>query len=110
MLTYLVASSAEALFRRYVERYCTLSDTNLDPQTYVHTVIETYTTDIKIDGRDIELGLWDNAGQEGYEKLRPLAYHESYMLMICFSINERDSLDNARDNVSALRCTSRMNG
>ncbi|KAK3701213.1 Rho GTPase [Vermiconidia calcicola] len=70
------------------------------PEAYLPTVIETYTTDIEVDGRGVELSLWDTAGQEGYDGLRALAYPECHVLMLCFAINEPDGLANIREKVS----------
>ena len=35
------------------------------PEMYVPTVFENYVADIEIDGQQIELALWDTAGEEG---------------------------------------------
>ena len=34
----------------------------------------------------IELGLWDTAGQEEYDRLRPLSYANANVFLLCFSI------------------------
>lgn len=31
----------------------------------------------KVDGNELELTLWDTAGQEAYEVIRPLAYKDA---------------------------------
>ncbi|KAJ2228972.1 GTP-binding protein Rho1 [Coemansia sp. RSA 1722] len=67
------------------------------PEVYVPTVFENYVTDIEVDGQHIELALWDTAGQEDYDRLRPLSYPDSHVIVICFSIDSPDSLDNVQE-------------
>lgn len=66
------------------------------PTEYHPTVFENYVTDCRIDGKPVQLALWDTAGQEEYERLRPLSYHNSHTILIGFAIDDRDSLENAR--------------
>ena len=51
-------------------------------------------------GFEFEIGLWDTAGQEDYDRVRPLAYPEANVIMMCFSIDNPDSLDNVHEKVS----------
>jgi len=68
------------------------------PETYIPTVFETYVTDLQLqNGPLVELGLWDTAGQDDYERLRPLSYPGTDVVMICFSIDMPDSLENVRE-------------
>lgn len=64
------------------------------PEVYVPTVFENYVAEVEVDGRKVELTLWDTAGQEDYDRLRPLSYPDSNVILICFSIDSPDSLDN----------------
>ncbi|EPE26847.1 P-loop containing nucleoside triphosphate hydrolase [Glarea lozoyensis ATCC 20868] len=64
------------------------------PTHYVPTVFENYVTDCRVDGKSVQLALWDTAGQEDYERLRPLAYSKAHVILIGFSIDTPDSLDN----------------
>ncbi|KAJ7308760.1 small GTPase-binding protein [Mycena albidolilacea] len=43
-------------------------------EAYIPTVFENTVTDVHIDGRDVELSLWDTTGQEDCDHLRPLSY------------------------------------
>ena len=40
------------------------------PDVYVPTVFETYVADIEVGGVQVELALWDTAGQEDYDRDR----------------------------------------
>ncbi|OXA52053.1 ras-like GTP-binding protein Rho1 [Folsomia candida] len=67
------------------------------PTMYVPTVFENYVTEIEIDGKVIDLALWDTAGQEDYDRLRPLSYPDTDVLLICFSVDNPDSLQNVME-------------
>ena len=44
------------------------------PHEYVMTVFDTYTTKLIVDDNPFSIELWDTAGQESYDRLRPLSY------------------------------------
>ncbi|KAL7060460.1 hypothetical protein AAHC03_09281 [Spirometra sp. Aus1] len=46
---------------------------------------------------EVELALWDTAGQEDYDRLRPLSYPETDVILMCFSIDNPGSLENIKD-------------
>jgi Ras homolog gene family, member A len=50
-------------------------------------------------GKIVELALWDTAGQEEYDRLRPLSYPETDVILICFAIDSHASLENVTDKV-----------
>ena len=68
-------------------------------QVYVPTVFENYVADVEVDGKHVELALWDTAGQEDYDRLRPLSYPDSHVILICFAIDSPDSLENVQEKV-----------
>ena len=68
-------------------------------QDFVPTVFESYVADIKIDRKNVALALWDTAGQEEYDRLRPLSYPDSHVILICFAIDSPDSFDNVQEKV-----------
>lgn len=64
------------------------------PQQYEPTIFENYVAEIRLDGKPVQLALWDTAGQEEYERLRPLSYSQAHVILIAFSIDTPDSLEN----------------
>ncbi|KAL0094785.1 GTP-binding protein rhoA [Phycomyces blakesleeanus] len=67
------------------------------PEFYVPTVFENYVADVEVDGKHVELALWDTAGQEDYDRLRPLSYPDSHVILICYAVDSPDSLDNVQE-------------
>ena len=47
--------------------------------------------------------LFQNSGQEEYERLRPLSYSKSHVILIAFGIDTPDSLDNVVSKVNSIR-------
>ena len=72
---------------------------NTHEQVFVPTIFETYVADVEVDGKHVELGLWDTNGMEDYDRLRPLSYPDSHVILICFGIAYPDSLDNVQEKV-----------
>jgi len=64
------------------------------PKEYQPTIFENYVAEIRLDGKPVQLALWDTAGQEEYERLRPLSYSKSHVILIAFAIDTPDSLEN----------------
>ncbi|KAH7718815.1 transforming protein RhoA [Aphelenchoides avenae] len=68
------------------------------PDIYLPTVFENSVADIEVNTahgqQQVELALWDTAGQEDYDRLRPLSYPSTDVVLICFSVNNPDSLGN----------------
>lgn len=70
-------------------------------QSYIPTVFENYVTLVQHDNKLVELALWDTAGQEEYDRLRPLSYPESDVILIVFSVDFPTSLHNVTDKVGS---------
>jgi len=67
---------------------------NRFPEEYVPTVFDNYVVNLTAGEDTIELGLWDTAGQEEYDRLRPLSYANANVFLICFSVVNPTSFEN----------------
>lgn len=81
-----------------------------DKQKYVPTVFENYLANVPHPptGKLVELALWDTAGQEEYDRLRPLSYPETDLIFVCFAIDCPNSLENVMDKVCSCSLSSRV--
>eukprot|EP00300_Choanocystis_sp_HF-7_P022697 c22141_g1_i1.p2 GENE.c22141_g1_i1~~c22141_g1_i1.p2 ORF type:complete len:194 (+),score=47.19 c22141_g1_i1:136-717(+) len=71
--------------------------TNKFPGEYVPTVFDNYAVTVMIGGEPYTLGLFDTAGQEDYDRLRPLSYPQTDVFLVCFSIVAPSSLENVKE-------------
>jgi len=68
------------------------------PKRYTPTAIENYTTRTSVDGLSLTLSIVDTGGQESLDSIRPLSYTGSDAILVCFSVINRSSFENAKLN------------
>ncbi|MBA0655293.1 hypothetical protein Goklo_007791, partial [Gossypium klotzschianum] len=61
---------------------------------YVPTVFDNFSANVVVDGNTVNLGLWDTAGQEDYNRLRPLSYRGADVFLLAFSLISKASYEN----------------
>ncbi|XP_028565134.1 rho-related GTP-binding protein RhoF isoform X1 [Podarcis muralis] len=64
------------------------------PEQYAPSVFEKYTTSITLGKKEVLLHLYDTAGQEDYDRLRPLSYQSTNVVLICYDVMNPTSFDN----------------
>ena len=76
--------------------------TNTFVDDYSPTIFDNYSALLKVAERDgkegqiVNLGLWDTAGQDDYDRLRPLSYPMTDVFMLVYSSISPSSLENVR--------------
>uniref|UniRef100_H2ZLV0 Uncharacterized protein n=1 Tax=Ciona savignyi TaxID=51511 RepID=H2ZLV0_CIOSA len=64
------------------------------PEMYTPTVFENYSREVNFNRKKAILTLWDTAGQEDYDRLRPLSYNNSDVIIICYDVTNLSSFQN----------------
>lgn len=67
------------------------------PTEYVPTVFDNYAVTVMIGEDPYTLGLFDTAGQEDYDRLRPLSYPQTDVFLVCFSVTSPASFENVKE-------------
>jgi small GTP-binding protein len=60
---------------------------------HVPTVFDNYSAFVNRSGIDVTFELLDTAGQEDYDRLRPLSYAGVDVVMVCFATTSRTSFE-----------------
>ncbi|XP_024982591.1 rac-like GTP-binding protein RAC2 [Cynara cardunculus var. scolymus] len=67
---------------------------NTFPMDYVPTIFDNFSANVVVNGSTVNLALWDTAGQEDYNRLRPLSYRGADVFLLAFSLISKASYEN----------------
>ena len=75
------------------EKICLLMVLNgkSHPEKYVPSLFENNTQEVIIEGNLIKFHVWDTAGQDEYDRLRPLSYSGCNCVALSFKLTDRNS-------------------
>ncbi|XP_029425585.1 rho-related GTP-binding protein RhoU, partial [Nannospalax galili] len=79
--------------------------TNGYPTEYIPTAFDNFSAVVSVDGRPVRLQLCDTAGQDEFDRLRPLCYTNADIFLLCFSVVSPTSFQNVSEKwVHEIRC------
>ena len=58
-----------------------------------------YVADVEVDDAQVELALWDTSGSDEYDRLRPLSYLSSDVVLLCFALDDPEALGRVQSKV-----------
>ncbi|CAK6442291.1 unnamed protein product [Pipistrellus nathusii] len=71
--------------------------TNGYPTEYVPTAFDNFSAVVSVDGQPVRLQLCDTAGQDEFDRLRPLCYTHADAFLLCFSVVSPTSFQNVTE-------------
>ncbi|CAF2099647.1 unnamed protein product [Rotaria magnacalcarata] len=70
---------------------------NTFDSNHTPTIFDTYAASVQVEDKKITLTLFDTAGQEDFDRLRPLSYNDTNIVLICFNIDNQTSAKNVTE-------------
>lgn len=71
--------------------------TNKFPSEYVPTVFDNQSITSYVGDTPCTIGFFDTAGQEEYDRLRPLSYPQTDLCLVCYSVVTPTSFENVQE-------------
>lgn len=71
--------------------------TNAFPEEYTPTVFDNYSTTLMVSDKPVNLSLFDTAGQDDYDRQRPVSYHNTDIFLVCYSLVDNNSLQSCKE-------------
>ncbi|KAH3765858.1 rac gtpase [Pelomyxa schiedti] len=66
------------------------------PEDYIPTVFNNSTKAATLEGKPVNVTLWDTAGQEDYDRIRPCSYIGADVFLVCFSVVNPSTFSNVK--------------
>ena len=63
---------------------------------YIPTIFDNFVAKVMVNNVYIQLNLWDTAGQPDYDRLRPMAFPQTEVFVIFYSVDSKASMQNVR--------------
>jgi len=64
---------------------------------YVATVFDNYAGNVQLHGESYTVNIFDSPGQHDYEEVRAFSYKDSEVIIVCYSVTDRDTFRNVKD-------------
>ena len=70
---------------------------NAFPGEHIPAALDSFSVELKADGKNYTVSLWDTAGQDDYDNIRWLSYPETDLFFICYSCFSPASFHNVKE-------------
>lgn len=64
------------------------------PEDYEPDIFENFHEMRTYQGKQYNIHLWDTAGQDEYDRLRPMTYAKTEVILMCFALDSPESFKN----------------
>jgi len=75
---------------------CSFPSHRIHSSDYTPTVFDNYIHTVLYEGKTTRLCLWDTSGQEEFERMRTLSYHNANVFLVCAAVDNRTSFENIK--------------